>query len=452
MSTDHSRKPHHPSDSHDQAKHESTGASHGAKSAPGAVTSVPRASITNVILLVAVGVLLFGMGYKIGQGSAAPSGGQVMTFGGDAPAVKSREDINFQLFWKVWDVIDEKYIDDKKIDAQKMYYGAIKGMVATLEDPYTFFLTPDENKKSKDDLGGRFEGIGAQLGLKNGQIIVEAPLKNSPAMQAGLKAGDIIIKVDGADATDWSLSEAVSKIRGEGGTQVTLTVYRAGEGQKEFKITRDTIKVDSVELTYERGNSVAVVKINQFGETTNAEWDTAINDITNKYRAGQVKSMIIDVRDNPGGYLDSSVYIASEFLGKGKLVVKQESTVEQDREYFVRRDGKLLDIPVVVLINGGSASASEILSGALRDHDRATLVGEKSFGKGSVQEALDLDGGAGVHVTVAKWILPDGDWINGKGIEPAIKVSLEAKEGNTLTRETDTQLNRAVEEAEKAGR
>lgn len=411
-------------------------------------------SWTNVILLISVGVLLFGLGYKYGNmkaGSSRASESNTI-FGNVFEAKKSdsAQKVDFALFWDVWNKVETKYVDEKKIDPNKMYYGAIKGMVASLEDPYTFFLTPDENKKSKDDLGGRFEGIGAQLGLREGVIVIVAPLKNSPAIKAGILAGDIISKVDGESVQGWTLNQAVAKIRGEQGTKVVLTIIRNNE-EKVFEITRDTIKVDSVELTYERrsGQQIAVLKVNQFGETTNSEWDTAVQDISTKYANGEIKGMVLDVRDNPGGYLESSVYLASEFIDQGKIIVKQESTVEGNKEYTVRRQGKLLTIPLVVLINQGSASASEILAGALRDYDRATIIGEKSFGKGSVQEALDLQKGAGLHVTIAKWILPKGEWINQKGITPEIEVKNEIKEGNTLTRETDQQLIRAMDEVLK---
>jgi len=336
-----------------------------------------------------------------------------------------------------------------------MFYGAIKGMVASAEDPYTFFLTPEENQQSKDDLGGKFEGIGAQLGLKDNRIIIVAPLKNSPAENAGVQAGDYVLKVDGQSTKGWTLPQAVSKIRGEKGTKVNLALQR-DDREIDLTLTRDQIHVSSVELSYEKPveckatcGQIAYLKLNQFGENTNEEWTMAVNDIADKWQSKQITGMVLDLRDNPGGYLDSAVYLASEFLPQGKLIVKQESTTEESRDYTSNRTGKLLDIPLVVLINKGSASASEILSGALRDYNRAELVGEKSFGKGSVQEALDLSNGAGLHVTIAKWILPKGDWINGKGIEPAIKVENKIPDGYTITKETGAQLQRAFQEVLK---
>jgi len=315
-------------------------------------------------------------------------------------------------------------------------------MVASIEDPYTFFLTPDENKQTKDDLGGKFEGIGAQLGLKDNRIVIISPLKKSPAETAGVRAGDFINKVNDVSTNSWTLSQAVSKIRGPKNTKVKLTLERNSK-EIEVTIVRQQIIVASVENSYEK--NIAILKVNQFGDNTNDEWDKVVQDISEKWSKKQVTGLVLDLRDNPGGYLDSSVYLASDFLPLGKLVVKQEATLYGDKEYRVSRIGSLKDIPMVILINKGSASASEILAGALRDHKRAQLVGEKSFGKGSVQEALDLSQGAGLHVTVAKWVLPNGDWINGKGIEPKIKIVNEIKEGNTISKETDKQLQKAVE-------
>ena len=406
--------------------------------------------ITNFLLVLSLVIFIFASGYKLGEYQANQTKIKAYDYNitnalSDKEKTKLKN-IDFSLFWDVWEKVEKKYVDKKKVDPKKMFYGAIKGMVASLEDPYTFFLTPEENKQSKDDLGGKFEGIGAQLGLKDNKIIIVAPLKNSPAEKAGVRAGDIINKVNDEQTKGWTLNQAVSKIRGPKGSKVKLTLERDG---KEFtvEITRDQINVSSVELTYETKNNqkIAILKVNQFGENTNEEWLKAVSEIKNLWDKKQVKGMVLDLRDNPGGYLDASVYLASEFLPFGKVVVKQESSTGENKVYYVLRNGQLKDIPLVVLINKGSASASEILSGSLRDYKRAKLVGEKTFGKGSVQEALDVGEGAGLHVTVAKWILPNGDWINSKGIEPDIKVELKLKEGNTLTRQDDNQLDTALE-------
>ncbi len=399
--------------------------------------------ITDILLYLSLAVFLFGSGYKLGEYQTRTD---LRTNLFSATGGTKATGLDFAPFWDTWDKVEQKYIDKKKVDKQKMFYGAIKGLVASVEDPYTFFLTPEENQQSKDDLGGKFEGIGAQLGLKENRIVVIAPLKNSPAERAGILAGDFVIKIDDKSTQGMTLPQVVSKIRGKGGTKVKLTLQRKTK-EISVELTRQQIQVSSVEYSIEtkNGSKVAYLKLNQFGEKTNDEWDAAVEDIAKKWNNGEVQGMVLDVRDNPGGYLDSAVYTASDFIEIGKMVVKQESTQGMNRDYKVQRTGRLIGIPLTVLINGGSASASEILSGAIRDHKKGTIIGEKSFGKGSVQEALDLKGGAGLHVTIAKWILPNGDWINGKGIQPEIKVTNEIKEGNTMTKETDTQLQKALE-------
>lgn len=402
--------------------------------------------ITNVLLILSLTIFIFGSGYKIGEYRTQQAKIDTINYSAINNSA-NKTNIDFSLFWEVWNKLESKYIDKKKLDSKKMFFGAIKGMVASVEDPYTFFLTPGENKQSKDDLGGKFEGIGAQLGLKDNRIIIVAPLKSSPAEAAGIKSGDYINMVDGQSTKSWTLTQTVSKIRGTKGTKVKLTLER---NNKEFtvEIVRNQINVSSVEVSYEtkNGKKVAHLNLNQFGENTNEEWNRAVNEIKSQYDKKQINGLILDMRDNPGGYLEGAVYLASEFIPLGKAIVKQESTTAENKTYYALRNGQLKNIPLVILINKGSASASEILAGALRDYRRAKLIGEKSFGKGSVQEAIDLGDGAGLHVTVAKWILPNGDWINGKGIEPDIKIDNQIKDGNTLTRENDKQLDRAVDE------
>ncbi len=419
-------------------------------------------NVVTTLLLLSVGITIFGLGFKGGEWKTQAVNLKTYGFTSNTPA--SARNLDFTLFWDTWNKLEQKYVDKKKLIPQKMFYGAIKGMVASVDDPYTFFLEPKENQQLKDDLGGKFEGIGAELGLKDNHITVIAPIKNSPAERAGIKSGDIVTKVNGESTRGWTLLQAVSKIRGDKGTSVGLTLVRDGK-EVSLSIVRDQIYVPSIEVKTEKqvspvaGNTtnqanqpsnqinpnVAVIKINQFGDDTNSRWDTAVDDVVQKYQNGMVKGLIVDLRDNPGGYLDSAVYLTSEFLDIGKKVVRQESTEQEARDYTVEREGRLKTIPLVVLINQGSASAAEIFSGALRDNKRAKLVGQKSFGKGSVQESLDLSKGAGLHVTVAKWILPNGEWINGKGITPDFVVDNTIKPGETLTRDQDKQLEKAIE-------
>jgi carboxyl-terminal processing protease len=321
-------------------------------------------------------------------------------------------------------------------------------MVASLGDSYTYFLTPEEFQESKDELHGTFEGIGAELGLKQGQIVIVSPLKDSPAEKAGLLASDIILKVDGKKTDNWTLHEAVNKIRGPHGKKVTLTVFRQSiQDEKTISVVRDKISIKFVELTYE--NDVAIVELSRFGDDTVELWNKSVDEIASKWKQGKVKGMVLDLRGNPGGFLDGAVYISSEFLHEGDVVVKQEYSDKKQDIYRADREGKLVGIPLTILINGGSASASEIVAGALRDNKKATLVGEKSFGKGTVQQVFDLSNNAGVHITISRWILPKGDWIHENGIKPNIEVKNEDDLENTLTRDKDKQLDKAIEVLKK---
>jgi carboxyl-terminal processing protease len=340
-----------------------------------------------------------------------------------------------------------------------MVWGAISGMVQSLGDPYTVFLPPQQNKEAKEDLGGLFEGIGAQLGVNDKKIVVIAPLKGTPAESAGIKAGDWIVKVDGKETAGWTLPEAVSKIRGPKGTKVTLTiVHREEEKSVEVSVTRDKILVKSVEswvkdikdikeikeINNLKG-TVAYLRLLRFGDQTNAEWEKAVQEISNfnspvgGQSPSSLNGLILDLRNNPGGYLQGAVFITSEFLKEG-VIVKQENASGAHQTYSVSREGKFLRIPLVVLINKGSASASEIVAGALKERGRAKLVGETTFGKGSIQEAQDLKGDAGLHITNAKWLLPSGRSVNGTGIDPDVKI-----EDDTKTENIDEQLEKAVE-------
>ncbi len=417
-------------------------------------------SFVSVLFSVAVVFFVFSFGYRLGEYRSLtgtpidrliPSTGRSPQSGFmSQPTSQNRQkldenekDVDFDIFWEAWDLFEKNFVDRAKLDSNKMFYNAVKGMVASGEDPYTFFLTPDENKDSKDSLNGTFEGIGAQLGTKDGQIVVISPIKNSPAIKAGVLAGDIIKAVDGKSIKNQTITQVVSVIRGQAGTNVKLALER---NKKEIiiEITRGEIKVESIETKYK--GQIAEVRLQQFGTSIRDEWQKTAVEISQKYKNGEIKGMILDLRGNPGGLLDACVYIASDFLPYGSLIVKQEG-IKENIEYKATRTALLPDIPVVVLIDKGSASASEILAGALRDHKRAKIVGEKSFGKGSVQGTYDLSNGSGMHITVAKWILPKGDWIHGKGIEPDIKVeNPEADIANTVENEkNDKQLQKAEE-------
>lgn len=411
-------------------------------------------TVRNLILGLALLLLVFGGGYKLGQRQTAFSWQnfkpQLSLSNTLTPVSFAR--IDFSLFWDVWNRLEKSYIDKKALDPQKMVYGAISGMVSSLDDPYTVFLNPTQQKETKEDLGGSFEGIGAQLGIKEKKILVVAPLKDTPAEKAGIKAGDWIVEVDGKQTLNWTLPETVSKIRGPKGTKVKLTILHENETKPtEAEIVRNTILVKSVEWKTQQCSkatrqqcAVAYLKLSQFGDQTNSEWDKAVGEINSAYQKNEVKGVVLDLRNNPGGYLSGAVYLVGEFLPPGTLVVQQEEAGGLRKPYNVERNALLPKIPLVVLINKGSASASEIVAGALRDHKRAKLIGETSFGKGSVQDAQELSAGAGLHVTIAKWLLPKGDWINGTGIKPDFEVKLESPSADGEATQ-DAQLGKAIE-------
>lgn len=366
------------------------------------------------------------------------------------------------LFWQSLEKLQNLYYDKSALDPQKLLNGAISGMFQSLGDPYTVFLPPTQNTDFKQGLAGQFEGIGAELGLRDKQIIVVAPLDGSPAEKSGIKAQDAILKVDGKETDGWTLSQAVEKIRGPKGTEVVLTILSKGEKEPvEIKILRDTITIKSVTswikkikdvekikiektLKASEDQKIAYVRLSQFGDNTNKEWLSVANALSLELdKDKSIKGVILDIRNNPGGYLGDAAFISSEFLRSGIVVIQDKGNGERSK-YSVSRKGLLLDIPLVVLINKGSASASEIVAGALRDHSRAKLIGETSFGKGTIQQAEDLGGGAGLHITIAKWLTPKETWVNGKGLTPDIAVLLNEKE-----KDRDTQLEKAIEELVK---
>jgi carboxyl-terminal processing protease len=399
-----------------------------------------------------VGIVVFGLmllsfygGWQVRAGKGGLSKFDVVV---DRSQPSNKATIDMDLFWQVWDRLGEQYLIKEDLDPQAMVWGAIKGMTASLGDPYTVFLPPKDNQATQEELDGRFEGVGIQLGFKDNHLAVIAPLAGMPAESAGIRAGDLILhikdeskKVD-TNTTDMSLPEAVELIRGEKGTEVILTLLQEG-GQEpvEKKVKRDTIIIKSVELKFVGSQqNIALIKLSRFGGMTEDEWEDAVETILGKGQT--VSGVVLDLRNNPGGYLQGAVRYASEFLPVGSVVVKQEDSFGNIESYSVTDQGKLLKIPLVILINQGSASSSEILAGALKDHQRAKLVGVKSFGKGTIQEAIDLGKGAGLHTTTAKWLTPSGIWVNEtEGLEPDVKVEL-----NIDQLEPDTQLEEAIKQ------
>lgn len=338
---------------------------------------------------------------------------------------------DFSALSKVQSLLEEKF--DGTIDPKKLLEGAKSGMAAATGDQYTTYLNAEEAKQLTDDLNGKLSGIGAEIGLKDSMLIVVAPLPGSPAEAAGLRAGDVIAQIDGQDSAGLTVTQAVLKIRGEAETTVKLGIVRNSK-PVIIKIKRQLIDVPSVKSSMK--GKVGYIQISRFASDTGAKLAEAAEDLKAKGATG----FLLDLRNDPGGYLDTAVDVASQFLAKGKVVVEEKRFGKTEKILKAEGGGKLTGVPVVVLINGGSASASEIVAGALQDQGRATVAGTDSFGKGSVQDLINLDGGAQLKVTIAHWFTPKGRSITKEGIKPDVKIE-QPNDGNSLS---DPQLEQAL--------
>jgi len=346
------------------------------------------------------------------------------------------QDINFNLFWDVWDVIEETYVDREDLNEKVLFYGALKGLVSSIGDPYTVFMDPKIAREFQDDLKGTFEGIGAEIGIKNDILTIIAPLPDMPAEKAGLRAGDLILAIDEGSTMGISIDEAVGKIRGPKDTDVILAIKREGEDRvREITITRGKIVVSSVRTNL-RDDGIYLIKITNFNDDTEKLFNQAVREIIENNPEG----IILDLRNNPGGYLDTAIEISSEWV-EDSMVVAEKYSDGRMIEHLARGRARLKSFPTVILVNQGSASASEIVSGALQDYGEGVVIGKQTFGKGSVQTLSKFDDGSSVKITVAKWLTPAGRSINDEGIMPdyEIDLTLEDYESNN-----DPQLDAAV--------
>lgn len=353
--------------------------------------------------------------------------------------------VSMDTFWEVWQLLERDYLETDKINQTKMLDGAISGMVWGLGDPYTMYLPPEDNSKAEEDLAGSFYGVGIELAYIDGAVGILAPLSGSPGEKAGLLAGDIIIHVKDEkanldeDTTKWTLDDAVKHIRGPKGTPVILSIYRKSDNSsQDITVIRDEIIVESVilELKDIAGKKYAHLKLAKFGERTLDEWNQAVAEILKQ--KNQIAGLILDLRNNPGGFFDVSIDVASDFIKSG-VVVSQKSKYST-KNYNSTGKARLAGIPTLVLVNKGSASASEIVAGALRDDAGIKLIGEQTFGKGTVQDRRELSNGGGLHVTVGRWLTPSGSWIHDDGLKVDVEV---AQDYNTPE---DEVLNKAVEQ------
>ncbi|QQG45273.1 MAG: S41 family peptidase [Candidatus Sungiibacteriota bacterium] len=383
--------------------------------------------VYNVLIAVVILGLAFGGGVYYGYQNR-PAVEKVLNVVGQTPPPQF-QDVDFNLFWDVWSRLEDKFVDRAKINRQDLVYGAISGLVKALKDPHSEFLPPAQTKQFQEDIKGSFDGIGAEIGIRKSVLTVVAPLKGMPAEKAGLRAADKILKIDDTLTADLTLDEAVRLIRGPKGTEVKLLILRDSfEQPKEFKITRDTIRVQIVE-TERKPDGIFVIKLNHFTEGAAFEFRKAVKE----FYETDSKKLVLDLRNNPGGFLAVSIDIASWFVPAGEVVAR-ERFADGSEEIYRSTGYRLFEkVPMAVLVNEGSASASEIVAGAVRDIRGVKLVGTKTFGKGSVQEILSLPGKSSLKITIAKWLTPKGEEINGTGLEPDIKVELpkdrELKEG-----------------------
>lgn len=397
-----------------------------------------------LILVALVGGSAFYYGYRIGTKESKVTLIQGVTETGTG----KDKNVDFSLFWDAWSVLRERYVDSKEVTDQDMVYGAISGMLASTGDPYSVFMPPKKADDFNQEISGEFGGIGAEIGIRNDQLIVVAPLKNTPADRAGLRAGDMIIKIDNENTAGLSTETAVAKIRGPKGSQIALTIFREGwSDTKEIKITRDAIQIPTLDWKMlnnagaeDANGKILYIQLYNFYEKSPLLFYQALVKAVDKNPQG----VILDLRNNPGGYLDAAVNIAGWFLDRGSIVVTEKFRAENDGHTNLEAHGLPIfrNTPVVVLINQGSASASEILAGALKDDRNSKLIGKKSFGKGSVQELVPLKENALVKITIAHWLTPNGTVIDKNGIKPDVDVNMTEED---IKNKKDPQLDKAVE-------
>jgi carboxyl-terminal processing protease len=380
----------------------------------------PLRKVLDIVIVAVVAVLLLGSGVWLGwtAGRKVPETIQVQGVANINGA--STTDADFSTFWQAWQLINDNYLRNPSTTDEEKVQGAINGLVNSLGDPYSEYFTPSANQEFQQDITGDFGGIGAELGTDpSGDIVIIAPLKGTPAATAGLKPEDIIETINGSSTEGMTVDEVVDLIRGNPGTQVTLGILRSGwKAPQDFTITRQDITVPDVTLTMK--GDIADIELDEFTQDSDQAFYTALTQALNQ----NAKGIVLDLRDDPGGYLEVAVDIAGYFLKPGALIVKEIGRTVPEQDYHATGDGSLDNFPMVILINNGSASAAEILSGALNDDRNIPLVGERSFGKGTVQELEPLSDGSAIKLTVAHWVLPSGRILDYDGLQPNYAVPI----------------------------
>lgn len=393
----------------------------------------PKPKNGNKLLGSTLAILLilaaFFSGVQIGKGEISSLSMEAGLFGFFGPSATPDTTADLQEFWRVWNLMDEKFVSTKATTTPgsiERIHGAIAGLVDSFGDPYTVYLPPAEAEQFAEDISGNFSGVGMEVGLQDNLITVIAPLPETPAERAGIRSGDVITKINGESTENMSVDQAVRLIRGEEGTEVALTIYREGETEfLEKKITRAVINIPT--LKTEVAGDVFIIKLYSFNALSESKTREAIEE----YKRGNYKKLVLDLRGNPGGFLESAVSIAGYFLPSGKVVVRENFGDSKEEEVY-RSQGQLITNlnpdNFVILIDGGSASASEILAGALAEHKVATTIGETTFGKGSVQELVELPGDSALKVTIARWLTPEGVSFSEGGLEPVVMVEVTSED------------------------
>ena len=395
-------------------------------------------AIIAAILLVAIFLGGFYFGRNNGQAKGLQAGDPIAYSQEAKKFIFTDKDevFDFNLYWEVWDSLKQNHVSKNRLKDKDLFYGSLKGLAEATGDPYTVFLDPQETEEFYNDLSGTFEGIGAEVGIRNDVVTVIAPLDGMPAQKAGLQAGDKIYAINNESALGLSLYDAVKKIRGPKGSDVTLTIIRGDHTPQDIVVTRGIIVVKSVK-TELRDDNIYVIKITNFNDDTLDLFNKAVKSAL----LSDPDGIILDLRNNPGGYLDMAISVASEWVEAGPIVAEQFGENRRN-EHPSNGKARLKDFPTIVLVNQGSASASEIVAGALRDYKKATLVGMTTFGKGSVQSVRGLSDGSALKVTVAKWLTPAGDFIDEKGLSPDIEVDMSSDD---IDNDRDPQFDKAIE-------
>ncbi|MGM0629083.1 MAG: S41 family peptidase [Patescibacteria group bacterium] len=350
------------------------------------------------------------------------------------------EKVDFSTFWKTWEALEENHIKKGEVPTEERVWSAIQGLTRAYDDPHTVFMPPKEKKEFETEISGQFEGVGMEIGIRDDILTVVAPLQGTPAEKAGIESGDRVIEIDGEPTKDMNVTEAVDFIRGEKGTEVILTVSREGEPEPlEIAITRGVIDIPTIE-TEKREDGIFVIRLFNFAGQSTKMFEKAMKE----FRESDSDKLILDLRNNPGGYLHASVEVASYFLPAGDIVLKERFSGERETKVYRSKGHKGFNKnkEMVILVNQGSASASEIVTGALGDHGVATIVGSQTFGKGSVQEVVSITSDTSLKVTIAEWLTPKGYSFEGEGIEPDIEVEITRED---VENELDPQMNKAVE-------